>query len=229
MKISTLIFDVNETLLDMDPLKERINKALKKKNASDIWFEELLHYSLVESITNTYHDFSEIAAAVFKMNAQKSGIHFSDKEITEILSPIRKLNAYPEVAPGLIKLKNAGYQLIAFSNGKPSVLREQLDHAGLSDNFDKILSVESTKKYKPHSDTYKYAIKEAGAEIENTMMVAAHGWDILGASRSGLKTAFIQRSGKFLYPLSQSPTMEMADIEALANNLYDLKIKNENR
>lgn len=218
MKIKTLIFDINETLLDLSPLKESINSALGE-GAAEVWFAQLLHYSLVETSTGTYHDFSEIAAAIFRMNAQKKNLDFSDSEIEKILSPITRLTAYKDVQPGLEKLKNSGYQLIAFSNGKPSVLKEQLDYAGLTSFFHKILSVELVRKYKPHPETYQYVAKEVGVEINKAMMVAAHGWDVAGASRAGMQTAFIQRPGKYTFPLAPDPTLETLNIETLANEL----------
>jgi len=217
--IKTLIFDVNETLLDLGPLKTSINEALGDDRAADVWFAELLQYSLVDSITNTYHNFSEIAAAILNMNAKKYKKTFSEEEIKDILSPITQLQAYDDVAEGLEKLQKADFQLIAFSNGKPAVLREQLEFAGLSKYFDKILSVDSVKKYKPHPETYAFVLKEAGTKKENSMMVAAHGWDITGAMRAGLKTAFIQRPGKFIFPLSQKPTIETLNIRTLVDDL----------
>ncbi|MCB7482042.1 haloacid dehalogenase type II [Christiangramia sediminis] len=223
-KVKTLIFDVNETLLDLSPLKASINNALNNEQAANIWFAELLQYSLVDSITDTYHDFSEIAAAVLKMNTEKHNKDFSDEEIRDILKPITRLNAYPEVGEGLERLKKKGFQLIAFSNGKPAVLNEQIEFAGLTKYFDKILSVEAVKKYKPHPETYSYVLKEANSEAENTMMVAAHGWDITGAMRAGLKTAFIQRPGKFIFPLAGKPTLETANIMTLAEELINQSV-----
>ena len=51
LKPKLLIFDVNETLLDMEPLKHSINTALGNQYAFDIWFPQLLQYSLVETLT----------------------------------------------------------------------------------------------------------------------------------------------------------------------------------
>lgn len=79
--------------------------------------------------------------------------------------------------------------------------------------------MDSVKKYKPHSASYKYALKEANSNSENSMMVAAHGWDITGAMRAGLQTAFIQRPGKFVFPLSEKPTIETTTIQSLADIL----------
>ena len=214
--IKTLIFDVNETLLDLEPLKNNINTALENENAAEVWFAQLLQYSLVETITGTYHDFTEIAAAIFKLNAQKHEKEFSDKQVNEILGVINKLEPYPEVREALASLKQAGFQLIAFSNGKPSVLKDQLEYAKLDGYFHEVLSVEGIRKYKPHPDAYAYALKESNSVAENSIMIASHCWDITGAQRAGLRTAFIQRPGKFPFPLAEKSTFEFSDLGALA-------------
>ncbi|MCH4822280.1 haloacid dehalogenase type II [Gramella lutea] len=218
-QIKNLIFDVNETLLDLEPLSLSINNALGDQRASELWFSQLLYYSLVETITGSYHDFSSIAAAVFKMQARKYDKDFSDEKVTEILSPIKELQAYPEVAEALGILKDARFNLIAFSNGKPDVLNDQLEFAGIKHFFDHILSVEGGKRYKPHPDAYAYALKTGELEKQHTMMVAAHAWDISGAQRYGLRTAFIQRSGKYLFPLAEKPTIRTSNILNLVKEL----------
>jgi len=216
--IECIIFDVNETLLDLSPLKNSINSELGE-GAAEVWFAQLLHYSLVESITDTYHDFSEIAEAVLQMNAKKANLDLSDSQVHEILSPISRFKAYPDVENGLNDLKEAGFKMIAFSNGKPSILADQLNYAGLTAYFDQILSVEEVRKYKPHADTYKYALKQSNSKAERSLMVAAHGWDIVGAQRAGLKTAFIKRPGKFIFPLGEKPTFEVNSILELSRKL----------
>ena len=219
--ITTLIFDVNETLLDLSPLKKSINTKLKNEQAADIWFAELLQYSLVESITGAYEDFSKIAAAVLKMNAKKYQIELTDDEVELTLEPITKLKAYEDVKAGLQKFKEAGLELIAFSNGKPSVLKEQLKYAEIDHYFDQILSVDSVQKYKPHPATYNFAVEKSSSEKENCMMVAAHGWDITGAMRAGLQTAFIEREGKFTYPLSPKPQISTDNILTLSQMILE--------
>ncbi len=217
-KITTLIFDVNETLLDLEPLHRNIDAILGEGSAA-IWFAELLQYSLVESITGTYHDFSEIGAAVLDMNARKKQVDLSQDKIEEILAVINRLDPYPEVRDGLRRLKAAGFTMVALSNGKPKVLKKQLDHAALSQFFNHILSVEAVRKYKPHPETYAFAAKRAGSATEHTMMVAAHGWDIAGAQRARMQTAFIERPAKFIFPLAGTPTLKVNNIAELAECL----------
>lgn len=214
-----LIFDVNETLLDLSPLKESINKTLGKEYAADIWFAELLQYSLVESVSDSYHNFSQIAQEVLRMNALKYDLELSEEELQETLKPITSLEAYPDVMPGLKRLKNSGFKLIAYSNGKPDVLQKQLEFAEIDHFFDHIVSVENVKKYKPHLDSYKYIVDASEVNKSDCMMVAAHGWDITGAGRAGMQTAFVRRPGKFPFQLAKEPDLLVESIEELAKEL----------
>jgi 2-haloacid dehalogenase len=54
------------------------------------------------------------------------------------------------------------------------------------------------------------------------MMVAAHGWDVGGAKRAGMKTAFVTRKGQALYPLAPAPDLMVSDIGALATKIKPL-------
>lgn len=210
-----IIFDVNETLLNLDPLKASINNAFNKEVA-DLWFARLLHYSLVETTTGNYHDFSKIAAAILQMMAKTEGRQFSEAEIEKILSPVTQLETYADVIPGLSDLKKAGIRLVAFSNGKPSVLQQQLENAGIAKLFDLVYSVEELKKYKPHEEAYKFVLRKTGIRASEACMVAAHGWDVYGASSAGLRTCFIERPGKVTYPLAKKPDLQLTGIDELS-------------
>ena len=216
-----IIFDVNETLLDLAPLKQRIDESLNSSLAFDLWFSTLLKYSLVESITGEYRDFGAIGKATLKMTAQKFAVDLSEEKIGEILGLITKLKPYPEVPGALKDLKEAGFKLVALTNGGQSTVEEQLKYAGLTSFFDAVYSVESVKKFKPHPATYKYVLEKQDILSQNTMLIASHAWDIVGAQRAGLQTGFISRSGKFLYPEGDEPTLSAKSLQGLTKALLN--------
>lgn len=220
-KPKLLIFDVNETLLDLAPLKQSINEALQNEMAFDIWFPTLLQYSLIETITENYRDFSEIAGATLKMVAYKLDIGLTEAKVKGILSPITKLPAYPEVAGSLESLKKNGFKLVALSNGKPQVVNDQLKFAKIHNLFDKVLSIEDVMNYKPHASTYHYAYSSVNILPEDSMLIAAHGWDIAGAKRAGIQAAFISRPGKSLYPLALRPDITGSSLEEITSILLN--------
>ena len=84
-----LVFDVNETLLDMTPLKKAINTLLQEEQGFRIWFGMLLHYSTVSNNINEYHNFTTIAAATLDMAATSLQVKVTKEEIKATLSVIK--------------------------------------------------------------------------------------------------------------------------------------------
>jgi len=218
-KPTLLIFDVNETLLDFAPLEKKINEALGEKMAFQLWFRMLLHYSLVETISQNYADFNEIGQATLKMLAQQLGKNISDEEIGEMLSTIKELPPHADVVEGLEKLAEQGFELAALTNGSLRTVKSQLFFAKIDQFFEGIYSVDAVQKYKPHPDAYAHVLNVMNTEKENAMLVAAHGWDITGAQRAGLQTCFVERTGKFIYPLAEKPTYSIQKLADLSHLL----------
>jgi 2-haloacid dehalogenase len=214
-----LVFDVNETLLDMTPLKKSVNGLLGNDQGFRIWFGMLLHYSIVSNSINEYHDFGTIAGATLAMAATSLNKTASEDEIIEALSPIKTLRAYPDVEKGLQLLKNHGFRLATLTNSPPHALKQQLINSNLTAYFEQALSIDSLKKYKPEAQTYLWAAKELAVEPQEMLMIAAHGWDLAGASHAGLATCFIAREGQSVYTLSNKPDFEANDILAMAEQL----------
>ncbi len=125
-KPAVILFDVNETLLDMSPLKEKVNKLLGSKRGFRIWFGMLLQYSLVDNCTGVYHNFSTIADATLGMAAKALETSIDAEQKQETLGEIKKLSAYPDVEEGLTMLREAGYRLATLTNSPPATQSEQL-------------------------------------------------------------------------------------------------------
>ena len=102
-KPTVIIFDVNETLLDLAPLKESVGKALGgREDLLPLWFSTMLHYSLVETLTGEYHSFGEIGTAALMMVAETKSIELAYDEAKEaIVTPLRSLPPHPDVVNGL--------------------------------------------------------------------------------------------------------------------------------
>lgn len=211
-----LLFDVNETLLDMTPLKNAINTLLEEPMAFKIWFGMVLHHSLVDNCTNQYHDFSTIAVAMLKMTATSLNKTVTDDETKKTLSVIRHLKAYPDVLNGLQLLKENGFRLATLTNSPENALKEQLINSNLTDIFELALSIDTIKKYKPDPKTYKWAATQLDQEPQNIIMIAAHGWDLAGAINAGLQTGFVAREGQSIYSLCDNPNYEAKDIYEMA-------------
>lgn len=220
-----LFFDVNETLLDLTAMRESVGALLGGRNdLLSLWFTTMLQYSLVSTVGRQYNDFGIIGAAALQMVAANNGITISKQKAEEsILGPIRSLPAHPEVKDSLQKLKNAGYKLVSFTNSSNKGVKTQFENAGLLDYFDDKLSIEDIGKFKPHRDAYEWASRKMNIKPSESLLVAAHGWDIAGALWAGWRGAFVSRPGAQLYPLATKPEINESNLALVAEKLISLK------
>ncbi|MDG1870866.1 MAG: haloacid dehalogenase type II [Flavobacterium sp.] len=214
-----IVFDVNETLLDMTPLKKSVNELLGEEQGFKIWFGMLLHYSTVSNNIEEYNDFTTIASATLKMAAISMKKEVTDDEIKNTLSLIKTLQTYPDVEKGLTLLKESGFRLITLTNSPDGALQAQLENSKLAHFFEQALSIDALGKYKPAPETYRWAAEKLAVTPEEMLLVAAHGWDIAGASHAGLATGFVAREGQSLYSLSKDPDFIADDILKMAEKL----------
>ncbi|WP_378187495.1 haloacid dehalogenase type II [Aquimarina sp. W85] len=214
-----LIFDVNETLLDLTPIKIKINDALQCDTAFDLWFSALLHRSLVETTTGGYMDFGILGSDTLKIVSKKLQNPFTDGQIDDILSIFTKLSPHPEIIASLKSLQKEGFTLVALTNGGQKTVEAQLDFAKLSMFFDRIISVAKVNKFKPHPSTYKYVLDTYGIQPKEAMLIAAHNWDVYGAQMAGLQTAFITRDKKEYYDMTSQLDYVGTDLRAITQQL----------
>lgn len=207
------VFDVNETLLDLaalDPEFERVfgDKAVRKE-----WFGQFMVSMLVATVTNAYRPFGEIGSGAFDMIAEKRGVSVSATDKKSILSKLTDLPPHPEVAESLAALKDAGFTLATLTNSTLEVANKQMQNAGITRYFDKILSADTVQRLKPAKEPYGMAAQAFGADVQEIRLIAAHAWDIAGALRAGCKAAFVARPGMVLDPLVPAPDVVGSNLQ----------------
>lgn len=212
-----LLFDVNETLLDLAPLRASIERILP--GDAELWFTTMLHYATAMNLAGRFAALPEVGAAALRMLAEGRGKPLSLQQAQLAIAPITRLPAHPDVAPALARLRAAGFRLAALSNSTSTGLRAQLAHAGLGRLFDAQFSVQDFGAYKPHPGVYRGAAMRMRVAADQAMLVAAHGWDVAGAGLAGLDTAFVCRGNKRPFPLGDAPGMVVSDLSALADRL----------
>jgi 2-haloacid dehalogenase len=219
-RLKVILFDVNETLLDLQPMKDGIGTLLGAgPDAARLWFTTLLQYSLVGTVAGKYLDFAEVGAACLRMVAKNHGVELSETDAEKAVAPMRSLPPHTDVAPALGRLRRAGYRLVTLTNNSKAAVADQVRNAGLTGFFESLLSVEDVGKYKPHAEVYRWAAGRVGADVSECLLVAAHGWDVAGAAWAGMRTAFVARPGQQPFPLGPAPDYRVASLTELAGQL----------
>jgi hypothetical protein len=64
-----IVFDVNETLLDLGTMEPTFEQIFGDKSAMRLWFANLILYSVALTVADSYVPFTDIGSAVMKMLA----------------------------------------------------------------------------------------------------------------------------------------------------------------
>lgn len=211
-----LLFDVNETLLDLSPMRSSFSEHFGSAESMGEWFARLLHGSLVANHLDAYRSFGAIGMEALTALAARRGVELSSEAAASIAGQIRSLPAHGDVENGLTTLAAMGFRLATLTNGDSATLAAQLEFAGIAHHFDSQLSVDSTGRFKPHPATYEDACRGLDVDPAAVMMVASHDWDIAGALAVGLQGAFIARRGSVWSLPQLPPPPPVADLSELA-------------
>ena len=216
---AVLVFDVNETLLELAALDPPFERVFGDPSVRREWFQQLLQSALVSTIVGPYADFGAVGRAALSMVAERHGRQLSDAEVNDILGTVRQLPAHPEVGAALDRLQRNGYRLATLTNSTVGVAESQLRNAGLVEHFERVLSADGAGRLKPAAEAYRYAAAELGSDVTGLRLVAAHAWDVAGALRAGCRAAFVARPGMVLDPLAPRPDIIGGDLRQVADAL----------
>jgi 2-haloacid dehalogenase len=203
-----LVFDVNETLLDLGGLDEHFERIFGDAGLRVRWFGLVLRNALCVTITGHVVDFLGVGAASLRMVADQQRIELSAEDTAAIRSAMLSLPPHDDVVPGLDAMQAAGFRLVALTNSPQAGAEAQLANAGIADRFERIMSIDSVGKFKPAAEVYRIPAEALGAAISGMTMVAAHDWDVAGAMMAGMRGAFVMRPGMVRNPLYPPPDFE---------------------
>lgn len=168
------------------------------------------------------------AAPAFRKNVWERGllelgIHDEDlavKLAEQFPAERRKRPFVYEETFEVLEALSAKYPLMLLTNGTPDLQKEKLYGInGLSDYFPHVVISGEVGCGKPAPQIFEHTMNLAGLKPEQCLMVGDNLFtDILGASRTGIASAWLNRSRQQLPEGAARPTFEiqsLRDIEAL--------------
>jgi NADPH:quinone reductase len=222
MMPKVLVFDVNETLLDITALEPVFAKIFGDPLFLREWFGQLVTYSMTLTLSDVYTDFFSLGEAVLRMLGDIHGVQITDDDLHAVRAGFATMPAHADVAAGLAQLRDKGYRLVTLTNSPPTSGGETpLQRAGLGEFFEQEFSVDSARVYKPAATLYRDVAEQLGVEPSGCMMVAAHTWDTIGAQAAGFSGALILREGNAPLPApgTPQPTVVATDLVDLVRQL----------
>jgi 2-haloacid dehalogenase len=222
---SFLIFDVNETLIDIESMKPLFNRVFGNQDVLREWFGQLVMYSMTLTLSGLYKDFISLGQGVFEMVGATHKIEVKPADVEELKRRMLTMPAHADVKEGLQALQDAGFRMVTLTNS-PAKTSEKtpLENAGLAAFFQRQFSVEAARVFKPAQILYHMVAQELEVPPSACCMIAAHVWDTIGAQSAGLAAGLVARSGNspLLVPGLPQPNVVAPDLPALAAKMIKL-------
>jgi 2-haloacid dehalogenase len=214
--VPTVAFDVIGTLFSLDRPRQALASRGAPPLSLELWFAQTLRDAMALAHSGGYRPFAEVLQAALQRLAP--GLGLEEGDVPEVMEAFRQLDPVEGAQEALARLSEAGWRILALTNGSEQSTRALLRRAGLEERFAAARSCDEVRTTKPHPSVY--AMAKEGAEGE-PWLVAAHAWDVAGAARAGLRTAWISSvEGGYLsvYP---EPDVITSDLRDAAHRLIE--------
>lgn len=192
---TVLVFDVNETLSDMSSMADRFVDVGAPAPLAELWFASLLRDGFALTAAGTSEQFARLGRELLRVLLHGAALDRDlEAAVDHVMAGFMSLPLHPDVVGGVQALRQAGLRLVTLTNGSTQVAANLFDEAGIRDDFEALLSVEDAGAWKPARPAYEYAATVCSTTLTEMVLVAVHPWDIDGAARAGMSTAWINRS-----------------------------------
>jgi len=221
---SICVFDVNETLLDIEFLAPLFQRLFGDPKILREWFGQLILYSEAITLSGSYTPFFTLGQGVLKMLGSIHNVSIREADIKELRERMLTMPAHTDVPAGLKQLKDADFRLVTLTNSPPDPQVSPLKHAGIDGWFERSFSIDRVRRFKPAPQVYHRVAEELNVRPAAMCMVAAHVWDTIGAQSVGCSGALVARPGNAPLPVHGLPQPQVVapDLPSVAAQMIRL-------
>lgn len=213
---SVLVFDVNETLLDIGALSPLFRRLFGEAAVLREWFARLILHAEAATLAGHYLPLGQLAGGMLRMMGTAQGVAVGDADVGELRARLLALPPHPDVLPALERLGAAGFRLVTLTNSAPDPDGDPLARAGIASHLERRFSVDAVRRFKPAPEVYRQVSDALGLQASSLCLVAAHHWDTMGAQALGWAGALVTRPGQAAVPGLPPPDLAAPDLVALA-------------
>jgi 2-haloacid dehalogenase len=224
-----VIFDAYGTLFDVHSVVAAAEQMFPGHGdaLSQLWRQKQIEYTQLRTLSDPggarYQPFWNITLDALRYAARKLGLDLNAPGEKRLMDEYACLSAYPDTVPALRRLREMPHiGLGILSNGNPQMLDIAVKSAGMTGLFDRVLSVDAVRAYKPAPAAYALGLQAFGGAAREMVFVSSNGWDAAGAGWFGYTTFWINRAGapaEELGVLPHGTGSGMADLLDFIENL----------
>jgi len=225
-KARAILFDIGGTTLDWGVMPDKIAKffadrgfTVDGKSFWPTWRGKIFFYMMYNSLIGAgFVSLEELGKRATMALAKSMKLDLKPADSGGILSMLGELDVYPDVKPGLSKMRDLGYQLVAHTQLSTDILkRALLDRPDIK--YDWYSTSDMWGLYKPHRDIYLKPIQANGLDRSEVIFVTSNQFDVFGSKGVGFRTAWVNRWNEALEPYGYAPDWQVKDFVELASVL----------
>jgi 2-haloacid dehalogenase len=210
-----IVFDVNETLMNLDTLNPTFGRIFGDPAMMRLWFAGLITYSQALTLAGVYVPFTDIGGAVLRMLAAIRDITITAADGAELTERFATMPPHPEVPAALRRLRDQGFRLFTLTDNTLEISGRQLARASVIDVFERRFSVDETvRRHKPAQQAYHSVAAALQVDPGDICLIASHVWDTIGALAAGWQAALVLREGNAPLDVGPQPDYIGKDLDA---------------
>jgi len=176
------------------------------------WKTRQFEYAWLRAAAGKYLDFEAVTAESLVYAARDLQLSLSSNERKRLIDSYSELEPWPDTRDALLGWKSAGLKLATLANYSPKMIHRLLEQSQLESLFDRLISTDRVKTYKPDPRAYALGPTLLGLPRERVAFAAFGGWDAAGAKWFGLPTFWVNRLGvtqeELIAPDGSGPNFE---------------------
>jgi len=233
-KYEVLTFDCYGTLINWEKGITDALKPLLIKYGVALTDEEILNnFAVFElGLAEKYQLYSEILRKIFGLFSEKFAFQPAETEMNCLIDSFADWEPFPDTVATL-KLLKTKFKLAVISNIDNELFAISEKH--LKVQFDKVITAEYTKSYKPSLHNFNIAIDRIGVSPTKILHIAQSIYhDIIPARKIGLATVWVNRrynqNGSGATPQAESnPDLQVSSLAELTSLMGLSEAKNQPR
>ncbi|WP_054635823.1 haloacid dehalogenase type II [Thalassobacillus sp. C254] len=213
--VQAIVFDAYGTLFDVHSVEKKAEQLFpgNGREISERWRQKQIEYTFLRQLMGIYEPFSKITTDSLRYTCKELELELGESDEQALRNEYLNLDVFQE-AKGVLEGLN-DYQRVIFSNGSRDMIEPLVSQSVISSLIHKIISVNDYKQYKPVPASYQSVLRNLNVKRDEVLFVSANGWDIIGASAFGFRTAWVNRKHSPLEELDVRPDIESADLSGV--------------
>lgn len=216
-----VLFDLNGTLLD----PRAIASALPVPDGEPVVLASLhdaVVQGMVDTLSGEYRPFPAYIHAALQRQMHIAGTELDPESLEAVVTRMAHMPPFVDSASALALLRDLGLHVGVLTNSAKAPAVDALKAADLAAHVERVIASDAVRAYKPATRVYATAVEQLGVRAAEIVMVSAHWWDVTGAKRAGLRTAWVSATEQMLMPDIPAPDTQAPSLLAAAHAITNL-------